>query len=55
MDGICNHAGAADGSMTTAVGFTAISSFSISGAGLVGFKGETIAPIPTAAKYDTMK
>jgi hypothetical protein len=55
MDGICNHAGAADGSMTTAVGFTAVSSFSISGAGLVGFKGETIAPIPTAAKYDTMK
>ena len=55
MDGICNHIGAAAGSMTTAVGFTEMSSFSISGAGLVGFNGETIAPIPTAARYDTTK
>ena len=55
MDGICFHAADADGSMTAAVGFTDNISLSISGAGLVGFSGETIAPIPIAARYDTTK
>ena len=52
---MANHIAAAAGSITTTVGWTTTSSPSISGAGLVGFKGETTAPIPMDAKYDTTK
>ena len=54
-EGISSHAAAADGSTTTTVGLMTSSSPSISGAGLVGFSGATIAPIPIAAKYETTK
>ena len=54
-DGMSSHAAAAEGSTTTTVGFTTSSSPSISGAGLEGFNGAMIAPIPIAAKYETTK
>ena len=53
--GICSHAAAAEGSITTTVGLMTRSSPSISGAGLVGFSGAMIAPMPIAAKYETTK
>ena len=45
----------AAGSTTTTAGCTTASSFSISGAGLVGFIGAATAPMPTTARYDTTK
>ena len=54
-EGISSHAAAADGSTTTTVGLMTRSSPSISGAGLVGFRGAMMAPIPIAAKYQTPK
>ena len=51
----CDQVVRADGSMTTTAGWTTSSSFSISGAGLVGLSGATTAPTPTAARYATTK
>jgi hypothetical protein len=50
-----DHVAIAAGSTTTTAGCTTMSSFSISGAGLVGFNGAATAPMPTVARYDTTK